>query len=243
MLRRLLCFGLALGLWGCASTKSTIMLEKKCHGQTLQIFKVWKKTFENKHPLVQFVWADDSVVLDYNAMQHGLPYDPKVYRKHEFLLVDPEPETYQVNGQTLPVRQTVVYVDPAHYKAEDFQRFYECLRTHHSEFKKLVAADPEIPRFKVAALVYGREADFVEHFVRTENDYYEIHPDGTIFRSSMSGGIRQTSIEGLSPKVKMPGRQLVVEDPKRFKAAELQEYRNESGQALSERFKVVQAGQ
>ena len=229
-------------LASCSSQNLTTLYQAQCGGKNLLFQKVEKKTFEMTYHSSQIIFDGKApLVLNNETISQSLPYRPDIYGKTPFHLLDAKPQTYNLQGVTYTKMRLVIYVNPALYSIAEFEELTQCLKTHAAAIAKAVSADKDLPKYQLAGLVYGKETDFVERFSKNSDDYYEVHPDGSVVRTQLNyqgiKGMKSESMGGLSDVE--AGNIIRLTDAKEISIAALQNFKNQDGKSLPQRFKVL----
>lgn len=61
-------------------------------------------------------------------------------------------------------------------------------------------------------MVYGNEENFVQRYAKSEDEYFNIHPNGRIEHVFRDRDMTTTSSGGLGNHVLMPQKRIVIED-------------------------------
>ena len=233
-----------LALASCGKPQTTTLWETQCDGKPLRLEKYERQKFSTVDSWGQFVWGDKPpIVLNLTALGNSLPHNESVYGAAPFHEIDLKPRTY-LSGQTkLQKLRTVIYLDPAQFSRDEFEALVKCFQTHAAQISVANDADNRLQPFQIAGAVYGTHDSFVERFNRDAKDWYEVEPDGSTGRIQLDWGgdvgMRRESMGGLS-NVNADGT-IAITDPKEVSIAMLRQYKNQSGQALPERFQIVEA--
>ena len=213
---------------GC--TTRTTLYKEDCNGEPLELRLITEKTFNNINYSQELRYNGKVVdVIDFIKLHSTAPYDPAVYGNSPWHYIDTTRRFYQPADVDQPLSKipVMLYVDPAVWSRQDFERVYACLKQHHAAMHQIINTVHEFQAYQFGGIVYGREDAFVQTYAKTKNDHFEVSPDGSIghTRIDPSGGITGSANGVLNQKIEMPGHRIRI-DPAKLSMADVQTYRN-----------------
>ena len=228
----------------CTTNTSKTLFSADCNGHTLQLKLFSKQTFEteyNHHELTN----DNEVVdvIDYGRLSSQAPYDPAVYGNAPWHYLDTTQQSYQPSGFVGPVEKisVMLFVDDTKWTPQQFEQLYACMKQLHKAMQESMMKEEKFQPYQFGGMVYGREANFVKKYAKTNNDYFEIYPDGRIIHTLTEFfglGMTTLSSNGLSDKVLMPGKRILV-NTAQLPMDKLNDYRStKTNHSLSTDFNV-----
>lgn len=193
-----------------------------------------------------------AVPVNANVTDWGPPYSTDVYGTDAFLYITGKDTSYR-NEQEAPgnigVFHSMLYVDPSTLSEVEFETFYPFMQDEWPRISdEITGKDPrEFPH--ILGLVYGSHSRYAQDFRGKHNNrtmILRIEADGRI-RLMNDDKWAGESYSGLSQKVQMPGKRLVLDGNVKnggLSLEALKAFRNKAGVAVTDLFAVsVPAGE
>lgn len=213
----------------CTTHTQKTLFTADCNGHPLALQLKSKQTFEMAYHHHELLYDGKVVdVIDYGRLSSRPPYDPAVYGNAPWHYLDTTRQSYQPKGFNGPLEKipAMLFVDDKEWTPQEFEQIYACMQQHHKAMEESMMQEEKFQPYQFGGMVYGRQANFVETYAKTKNDYFEIYPDGRIIHTlKESLGMTTSSSNGLSDRVLMPGKRILI-NTAQLPMDELNNYQN-----------------
>lgn len=176
--------------------------------------------------------------MRFAATTRGAPYSLDIYEGYRLVVLEPELiEAYgsQRGATSGDVVNVVLYLDPARFSQEQFDRYAEFFRQHWPALRATVPLRQDAYEINVAALVHGTDSEFVRTYRHPDDStgHLEIWTDGYV-HYRVQRGSRSTN---LGQWVLMPGYRITVDgSPNPMALADIPGYVDGDGRSIAEDF-------
>lgn len=216
-------------LMACTRQKKTVLYKGTCNNKELELRLVTRETWETTYHHHE-LWFDgkSAGTINYETLGQTLPYYPEVYSTAQWHYLDTTEQYYSImKSGPLKKLKVMLYINPEEWPLAKFEELYSCMQQQHKAMQQAIANVKEFQPYQFGGIVYGNEESFVQRYEKSKNQYFEVHPDGSIEHHLLeSDGGTITSIDGFNSKIIMPGKYIVIENPSKYPIEKLHEYRH-----------------
>lgn len=225
----LLLIGLFQLFMPCNRPKRTVLYKAACNSKNLELHLITRETWQTTYHHHE-LWFDgkSAGTINYETLGQTLPYYPEVYGTAPWHYLDTTEQYYSIM-KSGPLRKlrVMLYINPEEWSLAQFKELYICMQQQHKALQQVIENNQAFQRYQFGGIVYGNEESFVQRYEKSKNQYFEVHPDGSIEHHLLeSDGGTITSIDGFNSKIIMPGKYIVIENPLKYTIDKLHEYRH-----------------
>lgn len=237
---------MAFSLLGCFSCKHTSVSYKGNYkGEDVVIKSIERKGFSTNSIQREVHYGTRTpFLLDaYTSDVYDRPYSDDVFGEAPRYYFDTAHSTYQneIDFQR-DITPTMLYLSPETFSREDFEAYADFFRHKWPEYVQESNQAWKQIREHYVGIVYGNKASFTRVFYGTEQRkpyFFDITPDGLI---EYHEGTPETETgfqgSGLSNKVQMPGKVILLTDTTVFNLEKLRAYKDKEGKCMEDYFTI-----
>lgn len=177
--------------------------------------------------------------MRYESTTIGVPYSPSIYASRRTVVLDAEAlAAYGSQRASSAHRDVVLYLDPARFNQEQFDRYARFFAEQWPGVQAGVPLSQGLREIRPVALVHGTDSEFVRKYRHPADTtgHIEVWTDGMV-NYVLKSGSRSTN---LGQWVQMPGYRITVGNtPNPFALADIHGYVDADGRSIGEDFKLV----
>lgn len=232
------------GLFSCK--QSAVAYRGEYKGQEVLIKSLEQKGFSTNSIEYEIHYGNlKPLLLDgYTRDLYDRPYSAELFSTSAHYFFDTVHSSYknEVDFQR-NITPTMLYISPEKFSRDEFERYADFFRHKWPEYVKESNKDWDYIRELYVGIVYGEKESFTRFFYGKEAGipyFFDIRPDGLI---QYHAGTPETETgfqgSGLSGKVQMPGKIILLKDTSLFNVEKLKTYKDEKGKGMEEYFTIL----
>lgn len=232
-----------LGLFSCKHTTVTYKGEYK--GKEVIIKSIERKGFSSNSIEYEVHYGDlKPFLLDaYTSDLYDRPYSDDLFGGAPRHYFDTAHSAYknEIDFER-EIRPTMLYMSPKKFSREDFEAYADFFEHKWAPYAKDTNKEWTYIREHYVGIVYGDKETFTRFFYGQEQGkpyYFDITPSGLI---EYHEGTPKTEVScqgsGLSNKVQMPGKIILLTDTTTFNLDKLRSYKDDKGKSMEDYFTI-----
>lgn len=237
---------MAFSLFGFLSCKQTSVSYKgEYKGRNVVIKSIERTGFSTNSIQREIHYGDlKPFLLDaYTSDLYDRPYSDDLFGSAPRHYFDTAHSSYknEIDFQR-EITPTMLYLSPKKFSKEEFDAYADFFEHKWTEYVKETNKEWKYIREHYVGIVYGDKQSFTRFFYGTEQGkpyFFDIAPDGLI---EYHEGTPETEISsqgsGLSNKVQMPGKIILLTDTTVFNLEKLRGYKDENGKSMEDYFTI-----
>lgn len=231
------------GLFACKQT--SVAYQGEYQGKEVLIKSIERKGFSTNSISYEVHYGDlKPLLLDaYTRDLYDRPYSSDVFGTAPHYFFDTAHTAYlnEIDFQR-DITPTMLYISPKKFSREEFEAYADFFHHKWPEHVKETNKEWTYIKEHYVGAVYGEKEHFTLFFYGKENGepyFFDITPDGLI-QYHEGTPKTQTGFQssGLSNKVQMPGKIILLNDISTFNPEKLRSYKDKRGKSMEDYFTI-----